>query len=122
MLINNPPDRVDWIKAVSGEILKPKILEIGDWNMDTTGSVNVNHGLTEGKKYIVSCDVFIRDDTSTFMNRCPVLNNDCYIDAITNTFIGLTRTAGGTFDNNSYDATTFNRGWIILWYVDTALW
>lgn len=97
--------------------LKSKIVDIGDWNMDTTTTANVAHGLTLSK--IRTIDVMIRNDIDTIyypLNHNPSTGISGYYLADATNVI-MSRVAGGFFDNASYDATSYNRGWITIWYV-----
>lgn len=94
-----------------------KVLDIGDWNMDSTATINVAHGLTLAK--IRAVYVTIRDDADTsyftleYNNGTEVYGH--YLLSSSN--VGLTREASSPFDSANFDATSFNRGWIIIWYV-----
>lgn len=101
--------------------LNTKILEIGDWNMDTTQNVSVAHGIADFTK-IRSVDVMIIDDTgggalwplSFFIGSGTGLNGY----NIDGTNITLYRLTSGQFDGVSFDLTPYNRGWITIHYVD----
>ena len=41
-----------------------------------------------------------------------------YITYINSTIIDLTRVASGVYDGASFDSTSFNRGWITIWYAE----
>lgn len=102
----------------SGSYLKFKLIDIGDWNMDTTDSVNVTHGLDVTK--LRSVDVMLRHDNGVDLvnlERVHALTFDLAgaVDWNSTLFV-LTRKAGGTFDSTSYDSTSFNRGFILAWY------
>jgi len=101
-----------------GTDLKVKVIDIGDWNMVSVGSVTVAHGLTVGN--IRSISVLTRDDAGG--DHIP-LNWDYapngasgrfYVDA---TYVHLFRESTGTFNDILYDSTSYNRGWITIWYV-----
>lgn len=101
----------------NSNVVAYKVIDIGDWNMDTTTSVNVAHGLTLAN--IRSVDVVIRNDTDSAyyqLNRTPSGNNDGTIDSIDSTNVGLARDTGGIFDSTSFDSTSYNRGWITIIY------
>ncbi len=103
-----------------------KVIEIGDWNMDSTPSVNVAHGLSDQSK-IRSVSVLIRSDSG---GNTSIISNSCVNDitgiggsqeawvyyANTSTNIGLARRTGGIFDGPSYDSTSYNRGWVTIQY------
>lgn len=95
------------------DAIRFKVLNIGDWNMDTTGSVSVAHGLTAAN--LIGAEVLIYDDLGLggySIERAGYYN----FEYVIGTSIVLSRTAGGAFDNTSFDATGYNRGKIIIWY------
>jgi len=96
---------------------KHKMIDIGDWDMDATASITVAHGLTAAN--IRSVDVHIRDDTPT--NYYPLdygpsttVDSGWYNYNATN--IVLFRETTGLFDSTSFDATSYNRGYIVIEY------
>lgn len=97
--------------------LNTKIIDIGDWNMDTTASVNVAHGLTLSK--IRTVQIMIRNDAATLSQGIegPATSVDGNWQA-TATNIVPVRTAGGYFDSVNFDSTSYNRGWITIQYTD----
>lgn len=113
---------VDAAGVESFKVIKTKIYEIGDWNMDASSSVLVTHSIADPSK-IRRVQAIIRHDTlsQTF---------DLYADlggftglsggfGRINAFeIQLNRISGGAFDNTNFDATSFNRGWVIIDYED----
>jgi len=94
-----------------------KILQIGNWNMDTTNSVAIATGLTWAK--IISAIAHIIDDAST--TKYPITHWDStlelYLSITSDGNINLFRKGGGLFDNVNYDSSPFNRGWIFLEYL-----
>jgi len=107
------------IETGASAVLRPKVIEIGDWDMDFTKTVQVAHGLTIAK--IRSLDVMIRNDpdTSHFPLNYPEQINytdtqgSFRADAVN---IVMSRTANGIFDDVVFDSTDYNRGWITIWY------
>lgn len=106
--------------------IKTKIIELGDWDMDFDTNFNVEHGFAAGfelEKKLRSINIMIRsdDESSHFpLNKVPtggVAGGS--VSNINNTKIFLTREPGGIFDNTSYDATSFNRGWATITYQDS---
>lgn len=105
----------------NGVTLKRKVINIGDWNMDTTAVLTVAHGLTLANiRRITAC---IRDDANTsvaelaFASQNASLTNiggGCAADA---TNINLYRMTSGVYDSTNYDSTSYNRGWIFIDYV-----
>jgi len=106
-------------KAADGigvTIPRQKILEIGAWNMDSTSSVNVAHGLTLSK--IVGLRAVIINDIANHhynLNWGSPSAGSLEADA---TDISLFRTSSGAFDNNAFDDGVMNRGYIIVDYID----
>ena len=102
-------------------IIKTKIIDIGDWNMDSTNSVTIAHGLTLAN--IRSVSAIIRDDADTFSvpltpgNIISGTEVDIWISTINSTTIALLRRAGSSFDGPSFDSTSYNRGWVTITYV-----
>ena len=99
-----------------------KEISIGDWDMDSTANLNVNHNLSATEyKTIRNIQVTIRDDNddeyfdlSQDTGNAGIVNGGFYWNS---TKITLGRTTGGAFDNSSFDATaSFNRGWIRFQY------
>lgn len=94
--------------------LNEKIINIGDWNMDSTLSVAVAHGITHTK--IRSISVVVRSDSDANYHDFGAFG--CVGMYASSTNIILLRETGGTFDNTSYDSTSYNRGWITIQYTD----
>jgi hypothetical protein len=96
--------------------LKRKTIDIGDWNMDTTANLNRAHGLTLSA--IRGVDVLIRNDAGTVTRQLTYNPGSPagYYDLV-DTTVNMQRTESGGFDNVSYDSTSYNRGWIVIWYV-----
>jgi hypothetical protein len=95
-----------------------KIIDIGDWNMDSTAQVIVNHNLTLAD--IRNVSVLIRRDDDIIAYP---LNHD---DNATNIggwfYVGsgavfMFRSDPGKFSDTNFNATSFNRGWITITYV-----
>lgn len=95
-------------EAVGG--LRVTVIDIGDWDMDTTSPTSVAHGLT--RSTIRAADVIIRNDADSAYYK---LSNYGQI-SFTDTNVSLARDAGSVFDSTSYDSTSYNRGWITIWY------
>lgn len=97
-------------------IIKTKIINIGDWNMDTTQTVNVSHGLDSSK--IRGVDILIRDDAAANFYRVNSLSlGAAYTLAMTTTQVVIERAPGQLFDSVDFDSTSYNRGWITIMYV-----
>jgi hypothetical protein len=106
--------------------ISTKVVPIGTWNMDTTVTVNVPHGLSDSSK-IRGIDVAIAPDGGTpNINLC---SNDATGTGVVNGGINnwssvnivLVRTTGALFDNAGYATTpTINgvvtRGFVTIRY------
>ena len=107
------------VRGEAGTLLKEKVIEIGDWNMDSAISVDITHGLGSDFKKIRSLQAVIRNDSDTFYY--PL---DAYAGAnmaggpqfANSTIIQLRREQGGIFDNANFDSTSYNRGWVYILY------
>ncbi len=100
----------------TGRYLKTKIIPIGAWDMDATGSVAVVHGLTKSKIRRFTATI-ISDD---LVNHYSISHDDgtnvggtIDVDA---TNVNLGRVASGFFDSVSYNEPSMNRGWIMIDY------
>jgi len=110
---------------VPGQInVKNKVVPIGDWDMDTTGSLPVPHGLTDVTK-IRSISVMIRPDSGEIplylISKLDSIDPSTLaiqggVYRIGSTNIELVRLTGGQFDAAAYNATSYNRGWITIFY------
>ncbi len=107
------------LKVEAGGVdLRCKVIDIGDWDMDAASNVDVAHGLTAAN--IRSVSVVIRDDAESLRyviddGEGSALN----ISGVqfNNTNVSIYRTTGGGFDDVDFNSTSYNRGWIIIWYV-----
>jgi hypothetical protein len=102
------------------DLIRKKVLVIGDWNMDSTDYVLIAHGLPLSN--IRSINVTIRDDNNTtaVFYSSPYKSTDYdyfelfhYTDQ---TNVTIQRRTGGLFDSVVFDSTGYNRGWIMIWY------
>jgi hypothetical protein len=104
------------LKGVFGGTRK-KVIPIGTWNMDTTASVAVAHGVTLAN--IRSVSFVIIDDAGTFvtngLNPVSFATDASLLADATN--ITLARRSGGVYDDAAYDGSG-NRGYIVIDYVE----
>ncbi len=108
--------------------LYTKVLEIGDWNMETTATKLVPHGLGANYKKIRSLGGIIRDDADEYYSPIPSdWGNDGGLSflagtgagdilGVKETNIGLQRESGSPFNASTFNSTSYNRGWITVWY------
>lgn len=108
------------VRTISNTGLITKVVEIGDWDMDTNTVLLVNHGIADYKK-IRSISVMIRDDddvTYSFLDRFNTgdLLQDGACNGAGTTQLSLYRRPSGFYDSVDYNATGYNRGWITIQY------
>lgn len=102
-------------------VVKVKTVQIGDWDMDTDATITVAHGLSDFFPVAASGGI-INDTGGTFriIGNYTAANatapTDLGIDKIDATEITLKR--GSAMDNTSYDQTSYNRGYVVIWYID----
>jgi len=111
----------------SSLLIQKKIVEIGDWNMDSTENISVAHGIADFTK-IRSIDVYIIDDGATNiypLNMAYTTGQNTHVTSvqgtvgsISTTDVVMSRLTGGTFDSANFNSTSYNRGWIHITYVD----
>ena len=96
--------------------LYTKVIDIGDWNMDSTSLISVAHGVTAAN--IRSINALIRNDanTSYYDFAATDANTASRYILSQSTNIVISRALGGTFDQTSFDSTGYNRGWITIQY------
>lgn len=108
-------------EIAKSRVLNTKIIDIGDWNMDSSPwpSVNPVHGLTLSK--IRNISVIIRNNTGTQYYDFNYLNNNETSHrsiSVNATVVILLRADIGGFDNPLFNSTSYNRGWITIQYTD----
>ena len=105
-----------------GDNILTRIVEIGDWNMDTGTQVTVAHGIGASYKNIRSISVIIRDDDDSDYYKLERVALDGVIQGgvslIQTVNISLDRLTGGIFDAALFDSTSFNRGWVTIQYTE----
>jgi len=102
------------------EIVVEETVDIGDWDMDATSNVSVTLPGTLDPTTIRDMSVVIRDDLGNPYPApqagtgwgTPVLQIG--FGYVSGGAIPLNRLAGGIFDANSHDSTSYNRGWITI--------
>ena len=115
--ITGKADSADSINETGAStVMNMKVVDIGDWDMNATGSVAVAHGITQSK--LRSFTVMIRHDNETIgiYDFSAAIGDN--LASVGSTNINLTRDAAGTFAATTFDSTPYNRGWITLWYTD----
>ena len=120
MAIIHNPVRADEIIAVTGEVVRVIIVDIGPWNMDTTDLLYPLHGVAKDK--ILSIVGFIRtdDNTSRFTISFQPLAavQDVQISHWNDTQIVLARKTGGLFDTPAFSSVLISRGRLTVFFED----
>lgn len=99
-------------------ILKTKVIELGTWNMVSTNTISVTHGLDFSK--IRGIHVTVQDDANTELYSTPtagdVLESTSRINirSISSTIIRIS-VSGGFFNSTDFDGGG-NRGWVTIIY------
>lgn len=115
--LKNTPE----VMGVDGSAkVRTKVLNIGDWNMVASSVVNVAHGVANFKN-IRGVDVMIRrDDDAVYypLISCDILTGAAFGSyEINSTVISLLRTDNVGFDNNNFNSTSYNRGFVTITYL-----
>jgi len=111
------------------QVYKFKIIEIGDWDMSgsTSGATkSTAHGLgSTHRKRIRGIKVIIRRDDDVTSHDLSAIDPDAAIGegvcmggvhTVDNTNVQMERRNGTHFDGANFNATSYNRGWITIWY------
>ena len=102
-------------------IVRLKIVDIGDWDMDSTAILSVAHTIGDFKK-IRSVQAFVRNDTDTLyypLNTPDFLYTGTAEGGVNywdTSIVRLGRITGGVFDSADFNATSYNRGYIVIEY------
>ena len=106
----------------NNRFIKYSVINIGDWDMDTdqfTGSIA--HGISDHTK-IRSIDIMIRDDSWLILTPLDIFVIAGFtgggVQGLSSTNIVLGRVTAGYYDSTTYDATSFNRGFITIGYIE----
>lgn len=103
--------------------LLQKFVDIGEWNMDATASIDVEVNVP--RKRIRCADAWVRTDTGTVINLgdgdATTLDTGYVSFAATQgtTYVTVARVNAGLYDDTAYNATAStvaNRGWITINY------
>jgi hypothetical protein len=108
-----------WQYPIADGGIHLKKIDIGDWNMASTASLSIAHGLTVSK--IVKAEVFIRGDDAISLYPLDMSTAGYVVSGkynVYNTNVVMDRNSAGLFNSASFNDTSFNRGWIFVWYVD----
>jgi len=101
---------------------KTKVIEIGSWDMDTVGSKNVAHGISDYTK-IRSINAIIRNDADTLLYPINTVGGSSGTEPQGNAWavnnsgsVLLMKVVSGVFDNTSFNDSVINRGWLTIVY------
>lgn len=108
----------------TGTFLKTKVVSLGDWNMDATPGISFNTGSLGISSFgnIRNVCAQILDDALMNLTALDFHSAVSSIApagdiSVSSGVIALSRTTGSFFDAVEYNATSFNRGFMTIWYV-----
>ena len=125
-----PTDETHWQVAAASQLvgdngvsLKVKVIDIGDWDMDTVSSITVAHNLGSvvAPSLVRSISALIRNDSDTIYFALPttvaggISAGSEHIE-VNDTNIVLARGTGGLFDSEVFASTSYNSVWVTIWY------
>lgn len=102
-----------------------KVVPIGDWNMNSSPTKNVAHGIADWTK-ILFTQVIIVNDVNTkryiFTQFGESGLSESGTQEINSTNVVLFRVNSGSggstdFDSTNFDSTAYNRGYVTIWYM-----
>ncbi len=100
-------------------------IQTGVWNMTSTDSINIPHGLADIDK-IKTLSLFIRNDDGSerydFLGEYANIGSDktgrsgfvAYIDSTNIVVTRVSATDGGIFYGSSFDSVSINRGYLTI--------
>jgi hypothetical protein len=124
----NTATAAEIVKAADGigvSIPRAAIFNIGDWNMNTTPELTVATGISEDK--ILAAKAMIRPDSPVTGVNYPLDSTGTTGGTVTmqggveywnSSGVTLNRLTGGFFDGTTFEDTSYNRGYVIVWYID----
>lgn len=113
-------DKSKFDLAVGTPNLRMKVIEIGDWDMDTDTNANVAHGIADHKK-IRSISAIVRNDSdSSYHDLSQPLSDGTVgggIGSFNSVNIILSRTNTLPFATTDFNTSSaYNRGWVTITY------
>ena len=99
--------------------IKIKTINIGDWDMDATDNISVPHGLTFAN--IRRVEVSIRYDAESdklYNLQDGQADGPAGGSLVDGANVYLYRVVGKSFDGVAFNSTSYNRGWIMITYVE----
>jgi hypothetical protein len=104
----------------SGPYLKTAIVNIGDWNMDSTSGVTIAFPSGITRSNFRSAVVTIKSDAagSDWLSYDLLIGGNYQVSNLITPAdtISLNRDAAGVFDSTIFDSISYNRGWIQITY------
>lgn len=99
-----------------------KVINIGDWNMNTTDIKVVSHSLGASWNKVVSIQVMILNDSGNIIYPLNTLNSNGDFSGGVNSMdsttisLNLNKSIPCQFDSAEFNATSYNRGYITIEY------
>ena len=112
--------KIIWSNSYSKDMIQRKIVILKGWNMDTTATYEIDHGLSDGC-LIIGCQATILSDTG-FQYPLNCFSSGAVQGGVngynlTAGTISFTRLTGGLFDSSDFDDTTINRGYAVIDFI-----
>lgn len=107
------------LTGTAGAVMKYARYELGEWNMDTSGSYTLTSTVSNLRNKIVYGNAIIFDDTGNVAYNLEVGG---YLQYNLNSSIGLNRKTGEIFDGSPFDgtaSTVASRGYVNIWYIES---
>lgn len=109
-----------------GDTLITKVIDIGDWNMDSISTAHISHGISDYTKIRNICVLIRNDANDKYLNILSSIGSvegsykpNGYINGVgvlSTSQVSLARELGGYFDSTDFDSTSYNRGWVTIQY------
>lgn len=119
-----------FIHSRDGKIIIVKVMDIGDWNMDSVATITINTGIHYNRILFIipkirPDDTIVENESRYFLGTYYYCGGDGHVipyhhSADADTELRLFRCSGGPFDNANFDKTPFNRGWITIFYTASS--
>lgn len=119
-----------FIHSRDGKIIIVKVMDIGDWDMDTDAYVTIDTGIHYNRILFIipkirRDDTAMNDEDRYFLGNIYPCGGDNKVFPYHHTLdadteIRLYRCTGGPFDSTNFDETPFNRGWITIFYTESS--
>ncbi len=107
-----------WFRAFYGrwsgeDLLKTRVVPIGEWDMDSTDTVIIPFGSNLNFQTIIHMSVIVNNDSQDQKVVGLTGIDSLFADSGN---INISRSIGGIFDNAGFSDISINRGDISIWF------